>query len=62
MSTPAGTITCYVLNGTSTSAGNGPGSAGLPAPEALWLIGQGLAVRGTAVPIGMDSFGSVSPR
>ena len=62
MSTPAPeTITCYVLNGTGTSAGNGPGVASLPADEALWLIGQGLAVRGTAAPIGMDSFGPVSP-
>jgi hypothetical protein len=44
MTEPA-TITVYVTNGTSTSQGNGPGYADLPADEALWLIGEGLAVR-----------------
>jgi hypothetical protein len=44
------TIGVYVLNGTATSAGNEPGSATLPAGEALWLIGEGLAVRGTSPP------------
>jgi hypothetical protein len=52
MTTPA-TITVYVTNGTSTSAGNGPGVADLPAGEALWLIGEGLAVRGDRPPMGM---------
>jgi hypothetical protein len=63
VSTPdQGTITCYVLNGTSTSAGNGPGvAAGLPADEALWLISQGLAVRGDQPPAGSYSHGPVSP-
>ena len=35
----------YVLNGTGTSAGNGPGHADLPDDEALWLLGQSLAIR-----------------
>jgi hypothetical protein len=43
-------ITVTVLNGTPTSAGNGPGSADLPDDEALALIGQGLAVRGGQFP------------
>jgi hypothetical protein len=48
MSTPdsPAAITVYVLNGTSTSAGNGPGIATLPEDEAAWLIGEGLATRG----------------
>jgi hypothetical protein len=47
----------YVLNGTGTSAGSGPGSADLPGDEALWLLGQGLAVRGSLPPpnMGEDS-------
>jgi hypothetical protein len=54
MTEPA-TITCYITNGTSTSKGNGPGvAADLPAEEALWLIGQGLAVRGDQPPMGME--------
>jgi hypothetical protein len=62
MSTPEPTITVYVLNGNSTSAGNGPGYADLPAGEALWFIGQGLAVRGSSPPIGAEgSHGPVAP-
>lgn len=52
MTTPA-TITVFVTNGTSTSQGNGPGYADLPADEALWLIGEGLAVRGGMPPPNM---------
>jgi len=47
------TITCYVVNATSTSAGNGPGAADLPREEALWLIGEGLAVFGSSPPPNM---------
>jgi hypothetical protein len=43
-------ITVYVVNATPTSAGNGPGSATLPAGEALQLINDGLAVRGSLPP------------
>jgi hypothetical protein len=56
-----GTITVYILNGTATSAGNGPGYADLPAEEALWFTGQGLAVRGSSPPVGTDSHGPVQP-
>ena len=49
MTTPA-TIDVYVVNGTSTSQGSGPGYATLPEAEALWLLGEGLAIRGTLPP------------
>jgi hypothetical protein len=39
-------ITVHVLNGTPTSAGNGPGIATLPDDEALRLLHEGLATRG----------------
>ena len=60
MTGPA-TIDVYVTNATPTSAGNGPGSATLPADEALWLIGEGLAVRGTSPPPNMGTHGPVRP-
>jgi hypothetical protein len=55
MTTPDGpaTITVFVTNATSTSAGNGPGYADLPSDEALWLLGEGLAVRGIHPPPNM---------
>jgi hypothetical protein len=40
----------YVLNATSTSQGNGPGYADLPDDEALWLLNDGLAIRGNLPP------------
>jgi hypothetical protein len=49
MGTPA-PIDVYVVNATGTSAGNGPGYATLPIDEALRLINDGLAVRGTLPP------------
>lgn len=49
----------YVLNGTSTSAGNGPGHADLPDEEALWLLGQSLAIRGSLPPPNMGFDGPV---
>lgn len=61
MTTPA-TIDIYVTNATSTSAGNGPSYATRPADEALWLIGEGLAVRGTSPPPNMGTHGPVTPR
>jgi hypothetical protein len=60
MTTPD-TITVYVVNGTSTSAGNGPGVADMPSGEALWLLGEGLAVRGDLPPFGLGYDGPVSP-
>ncbi len=50
---PPETITVYVINGTSTSQGNGPGAKDLPADEALRLMHESLAVRGTRPPMGM---------
>jgi hypothetical protein len=56
------TIICYVTNGTTTSAGNGPGVAELPADEALGLIHEGLAIRGGQPPPNMGgTFGPVRP-
>jgi hypothetical protein len=55
--------TVYVLNGTSTSAGNGPGYASLPVAEASWLIGQSLAVAGSDPPPNSEgTHGPVTPR
>jgi hypothetical protein len=55
-------ITVYVLNATSTSQGNGPGVASLPDDEALWLLSEGLAVRGSQPPPNMGIGGrAVTP-
>jgi hypothetical protein len=51
-----------VLNGTPTSAGNGPGVATLPWDEASRLVALGYACWGTTPPTGMGgSLGPVSP-
>jgi hypothetical protein len=47
-------ITVCIVNGTATSAGNGPGVASLPDGEALALIGRGLALRGQYPPPNMQ--------
>ena len=43
-------MTVYVVNGTRTSAGPGPGAMTLPASEANALIGMRLAVYGARPP------------
>ena len=61
MSDPPETITVYVINGTSTSQGNGPGAKDLPADEALWLLHESLAVRGSSPPMGLYGAGTGVP-
>ena len=43
-------VTIFLTNGTSTSAGNGPGPLTLPAGEAAALVGRKVAVYGGQPP------------
>jgi hypothetical protein len=55
------TADVYILNGTATSAGNGPGSATLRWDEAKALVDAGLACHGTLAPPNAEgSFGPVT--
>jgi hypothetical protein len=54
------TVPVYLVNGTRTSQGPGPGLKYLPSPEANALVRAKLAVAGTTRPGGMRT--AASPR
>jgi hypothetical protein len=55
-------VTVYLLNGTGTSGGNGPGPVQVPEDEAAWLLNESLAVRGSIPPSGFLGSGTtISP-
>jgi hypothetical protein len=54
--------TVYLLNGTATSGGNGPGVVQVPPDEAARLVGECLAVYGDVAPSGYLGAGvTISP-
>jgi hypothetical protein len=63
MSTPeAPLVQIYLLNGTGTSGGNGPGVVQVPEDEAASLIRECLAVRGSTPPSGYNGcYTTLSP-
>jgi hypothetical protein len=62
MSTPDAPVTIFLLNGTSTSGGNGPGPVSVPPEEAARLLNESLAVRGDVAPRGyLGCHNTISP-
>jgi hypothetical protein len=62
MRTPDAPVTIFLLNGTGTSGGNGPGVVSVPADEAQWLVSECLAVYGSIPPSGyLGSGTTISP-
>jgi hypothetical protein len=62
MSTPDAPVTIFLLNGTATSGGNGPGVVSVPPDEAARLVSEGLAVVGSIPPSGYLGNGvTISP-
>lgn len=58
---PEQLVAVYVLNGTRTSAGPGPGPLSLPPAEAAALVRQRFAVYGDRAPGAADPTPTVKP-